>query len=903
MEARFEPGIEEPHFLLENHLKPLLMRIDGVANIQTSFPQKEVIIELNHSKVQAHNVDPLDLVERLRNQNFSMPSGSVRYGNKQLLIRALGQLRSIDEIRDIVISQRQYLRLRDIATVELKEAKREWFNRTNGKESIWIGVQRAASGNIVSVSEGVRNVIEDLKRRAEFQYVDIDMVWDQGEHIVQSIDNLRSSGLWGGLFAMFVLFFFLRSVCMTMIIVLVIPLSILMIMTVLYFVGWSLNIATMMGLMLSLGLVVDNGIVIVENIYRKRQAGVESRMASIEGAGEVGLATSMATLTTVVVFLPLILMSDEHHFAFWMFRIGLPVIVGLSASLLVALVLIPLAVQPLSTGRTRGELRLISKLRHLYISCLQLVLNNRLDAFIVVLLVTATIYYPLEVGKRTDHEGRRSRINLRFDTSVGHSLEYIGKYMHAIEDTLMNHKHEYGADIVRVWYRRGRGGAALVFKEVENLSWYHVVYEEIASKLGLRKRMHLGFDDVVKDIENRIPPNPGFTISINQDRTDEDASVSLNLYGPDTEVLTELANEVERRLRNIHGLERVYTDMDRSSSEIQVHLDREKLKHYGVKAHTISSQIGIRWPSTRLSGVELSKFVAGDRRELTMRMKLQDDDLHSTQHLGNLAFPTAEGKEISLKSLGGFHVAQSIDRIRRHNRQTMLTVTAMAAGEDDKKLFEQIDLAMEGFDMPRGYRWDKGARYVRMEETDKSQRFAIIMASTLVFLLMGMLFESFVLPLSVIVAIPFSFLGVYWTLFLTDTSFYGMSRIGAVILVGVVVNNAIVLVDLANRLRVEGMERLEALLEAGFHRFRPILMTTFTTVCGLIPMAIGNAEVIGTNYAPFGRTMIGGLLASVFVTLVVVPMCYTILDDLQELIGRIVASALRQRSMGRQPNR
>ena len=237
-------------------------------------------------------------------------------------------------------------------------------------------------------------------------------------------------------------------------------------------------------------------------------------------------------------------------------------------------------------------------------------------------------------------------------------------------------------------------------------------------------------------------------------------------------------------------------------------------------------------------------------------------------------------------------VARSLGQIRREDRQTMLTVTATATQDDSQGLFTQVDQAMKGFEMPRGYRWDKGARYVRLEETDQSQRFALILSVTFVFLLMGVLFESFVLPLSVIVSIPFSFLGVYWFLYLTGTPFDIMSGIGTVILIGVVVNNAIVLIDLANRLRAEGMDRLGALVEAGKHRFRPILMTTFTTICGLIPMAVGNSKMIGMPYAPLGRTMMGGLLASTFLTLVIVPLFYTFLDDLRLFVRGVLASAV-----------
>ena len=224
---------------------------------------------------------------------------------------------------------------------------------------------------------------------------------------------------------------------------------------------------------------------------------------------------------------------------------------------------------------------------------------------------------------------------------------------------------------------------------------------------------------------------------------------------------------------------------------------------------------------------------------------------------------------------------------------TMLAVTAIAEQDNDETLFRQVDQAMQGFEMPRGYRWDKGDSYVRLQESDESQIFAMILSVMFIFLLMGVLFESFVLPLSVIVSIPFSFFGVYWMLYLTGTPQTVLSGIGSVILIGVVVNNAIVLIDLTNRLRATGIERFEALLEAGKHRFRPILMTTFTTACGLIPMAIGNSNMMGMPYAPLGRTMMGGLLASTVLTLVLVPLFYTFFDDMRIFVQQVMTSAVR----------
>ena len=901
MNVRFEEGYSDPYFIVETHLRPVLQRLEGVGGVRSWGSREEILIELDEDRVRGHNADVALLVNQLRDQNFTISSGYVHEGGRKVHVRSLGRYRSVAEIRDIVLDAGSDLRLGDIATVSRRHPEKVWVNRVNRQESMWLGIQRVSNGNIVAISRQVRATLEELKEQPRFDGFEFLIVWDQGEHIVASLDNLKSSGLWGGLFAALVLLFFLNNVRMTAIITLAIPLSILATTTALYFIGWSLNIATMMGLMLSLGLVVDNAIVIVENIYRKRQAGAAPRDASITGAGEVGMAVTMATLTTAVVFLPLILMSDDRHFSFWMLRIGMPVIVGLLASLFIALVFIPLAAQRLSAAASRPERRGIERVRGLYVRCLKWVLTHRLDTLIVVVLAMASIHFPMEGMKRTDQqERRRSNIYLRFYMPPGMSMEKMDRFVSSVEDTLLNHEEDYNIEMVRAWFEKGYGGGVgIMFKKEERIEWYEVAFESLVHRLGLRPKPYLDYDEIVEDLKERIQVPPGVTMIINWNREDQDASLSLNLYGHSTRVLMGMVGEVARRLRSIPGLLEVRTDLTLSSPELQVRLDRGKLERYGVEAQAISRQIGARWPSTRLHGVELGRFRTDEGRDLVIRLRLEEEDREGMSGLRNLTFATRDSAEISLESLASFYVDQGLDRIQRYDRQTMIRVTAKAAKEDAGKLFEQVDQAMEGFEMPRGYRWDKGARYVRLEEVDRSRQFALIMAVTFVFLLMGVLFESFLLPLSVIVSIPFSFLGVYWALYLTSTPQDTMSAIGSVILIGVVVNNAIVLIDLANRLRNEGMDRFEALVEAGRHRFRPILMTTFTTICGLIPMAVGNAKMEGINYAPLGRTMMGGLLASMVLTLLVVPLFYTFFDDLRHWARRIAAAAFRRPHDGR----
>ncbi len=879
----------DPFQLLDVHVRPALQRIEGVGTVEVRGEEaRQVRIELDLGRLRGHGVEPFEVGRRLASLNFALPGGRVMEGGRRIHVRSLGRFESLDQVRQLIVDDEHGLRLGDVAEVALKPPKQDWFTRIDGRPALGIEVMKASGGNLVEISRGVRARLAQLQRRPHLEGVDFEIFWDQGEHIVESVDNLKSTGLWGGLFAALVLLFFLRAARMTLIITLAIPLSVTATVATIYFLGWSLNLITMMGLMLSLGLVVDNAIVIVENIHRRRQEGAGPREASIRGAGEVGLAVTMATLTTVVVFLPLILMSGDEEFAFIMLRLGGPVIVGLLASLVIALLIVPLAAQRIGTSGG-GDPRIIARGRAAYERVLAWVLTHRLDTTLLVLAAMASMQIPMQGLERTDGGSRNQKdIWLAFRMPEGQTIEAADRFIAGVEDTLLSHRESYGLRLVETWSSNSRGRIHLILEEDESNDWYAVAWNDLLESAGLRHSPHMDYVEVLEDIEERLLMPPGFEMRINwRDGGDGDTAVSVNLHGPDTDRLVELSREVERRLERIPGLLSVQTDVDRGATELRVRLDRAQVRRYGLDPRVISGNI-----SYALRGRELTRMHTDDGREVSVFFQLREADRHSLHQLRSLTFRAPGGNEIPLETLARLEVAQGLGGIRRENRQTVLAVTATTTEAGAGTLFERVDEAMAGFETPRGYRWDKGERFQRLQQQEDSRMFALILSVTFVFLLMGVLFESFVLPLSVIVAIPFSFLGVFWTLYLTKTPFDMLSGIGTVILVGVVVNNAIVLIDLANRLRAEGHDRFEALMEAGRLRFRPILMTTFTTICGLLPMAVGNARMIGMPYAPLGRTMMGGLLASMVLTLVIVPLCYTFFDDLRQLLRRVGRSAV-----------
>jgi HAE1 family hydrophobic/amphiphilic exporter-1 len=878
--------VTDPQYVVDTVIKPAFQRIDGVGSVEVNgLRSKEILVELNQEQVLAHNIDTAELVNRLRGQDQNVPGGWVIEGGKKFYVRSLGRYTDAKEVENLVIEPTRGLRLKDIAVVSYRAPRQEMIYRVSGKAAIGIEVIRSSGANIAEISKGVHATLEELKDQALLTGLSAEIFWDQGRHVRASINNLRDSGLWGGFFAAAILFAFLRAPRMTAIITLAIPLSLLTTVVVLYFMGWTLNMATMMGLLLSVGMVVDNSIVIVENIYRRRQEGYDAQRASIEGTGEVGLAVVMATLTTVVVFLPLILMGSDQEFTFWMLRIGIPVIVALLASLFIALVFIPLAALKLSRGKHHEELRPIAWIRERYIALLRLALRHRLEATLVVLLAFLSIQIPMsKVMKDGQGGGGDDNVWVFLEMPSGQSLEQASAFVSRIETALLTKREEYDIQLLETRFWRDRGRIQIVRKEPPSLGWYAVTWNSVMEKFGWQ-RGRMPKKEIEEDIKKLLEIPPGFTMRNSWRDREQDASLSINVYGDDTDTLVAIAHEVERRIMAIPFVIGVDTEMERGGDELQIQLDRDQARRLGVDPQIISANI-----SSTLRGLKLSDYHTDDGRQIAIRLQTEEGRDKTLADVREMTFRNRDGQQVPLESIASLYVTRTLGQIQRENRQTMLRISASAKQDDMKALGTAVDQAMAGFEMPRGYRWDKGARFRNMQESDNAQSFAMLMAVSFVFFLMGVLFESFLLPLAVIISIPFALLGVYWTLYLTGTPFDIMAGIGVVILVGVVVNNAIVLVDLVNRLRAEGRDRFESLVEAARHRFRPILMTTLTTACGLIPMALGDSKLIDMSYAPLGRSMMGGLICATVLTLVVVPLFYTFLDDLRGLLMRATAS-------------
>ena len=890
----FDVSVFDPYQFLKRHVQRRLERVKGVGRVDFwGVDENEVMIELSHESLMARGVDVGTVLQSLRSNSLVLSAGHVREEGRRLFVRSLARYRSLDEVGEIPIPARQgYVRLGDISDVAYGVPERSWYQRIDGRGAVSIGIYQESGANTVEVSERVVAALREIESDSlRDEKIVFDVFYDEGEYIRNSIQNLETTALWGGLFAAMVLQFFFRSLLMTVIVTLSIPLCVMISIAALYFLGWSLNVLTVMGIIVSVGMVVDNAIVILENFYRMRGKGLSASEATISGAGEVGLAITIATLTTVVAFLPLMLMIGNVQLTFFLSRMGMPVVVALIGSLFVALIFIPQATLRFGGSEVKSDPAIVQRARQHYVRMLNWTLAHRHDAFVIALVLLGSISIPIYGLKRGDSDGSMLndfRIDFRFPKK--YNIRDASDTLAEVEEYLEARREKYGIEAVRVWFRITHG-TIHVFLKKTNEPWWMATYGSVRALLGIPLHRHMPRNAVIEDIKRHSPQFAGVRVAIRRNSRSGgdggDSTVSLNVYGNDVDVLAVVSREVEGRLRRIPSVLSVDSDLERAREEVQVIIDRDRAQKMGLVAQDVGRSIGFAF-----QGVLLPYFRSFGNREIRVRLYSGKSNQRTLQHLKRLTFPSESGDRVPLLDFATLNVEQGRSAITREDGKTRLRVQAFSTKEDFNALYEEIDRAMKGLEMPRGYTWDKGERYSRLREEDHTMYFAATMAVTCVFLLMGVLFESFVLPFCVLFSIPFAFLGAFWTLFLTGTPMQTLVMVGMVVLIGVVVNNAIVLVDMVNRLRAEGLHRTAAIVKAGANRFRPIVMTTLTTVCGLLPLAIGSSRVLGQPYAPMGRTMIGGLLFSTWFTLLIVPLIYTFLDDLRTGLNRLTSSVV-----------
>lgn len=850
---------------IENLVVPKLDRVPGVSRVEVyGAPYRVVSVEVDDRRAEAAGPGLVGLIQRMQADNFALSAGVIEEGGRRLPLRLMARYGSLDEIEELPIGNG--LELQDVSTVEVQDRSERAVYRVNQEPSVFLAVYKESTANTVEVGTSVRQTIdEDLRADPRLEGFDYAFFFDQGKVIEGSIDHLEQTALSGGFFAIIILFYFLRRGSLTILITLAIPASLLVTIVVMYFTGRSLNVLSLTGLMLSVGMVVDNSIVVVESIQGRLLVGDSPRVAAYKGASEVALAIIVATLTTVVVFLPLMLMSGSETISFYLSQIGMPVCVGLIASLFVSLMLLPLAAALWLKPLPPKKVALVQWIQNVYEAALRRVVRRRFEAAALCAIIFASIFYVMPQVARTDSSEPnindfRVFLTMPDEYSWSEQVDVLLDF----ERSLWDSREELCIDnlLVRMGGQWGR--------------------PQLRAFLCEPSEREIEREEIVERALELLPEHPGVTNSLDwssQGSSASDAYV-VRIVGRDSRVLSSLAEEAARRLRVVEGVTSVRTESgDDGGREMHFVVDRDKALRFGLSAWSVGGAIDFA-----LRGRELDAFRSGDE-ELPILVQGDVAEVDEASELEQLELPGAVD-DIVLRDVSETVITTGYGSIDRENRRTVVSITVLSMREDVERLGADIDSVLEGMVWPRGYNRELGGRFSDLASDQSQQNTAVWLAIICVFLLMGVLFESIVLPFSILLSIPFAFVGVYWALYLTGTPFDMMAGVGVIILIGIVVNNAIVLVDRIGELRRDGYAREEAIALAGQQRLRPIVMTAMTTIFGLIPMALGTSSLVGIPYSPLGRSVIGGLLASTLLTLFVVPLIYTMLDDARNWLMR-----------------
>lgn len=881
-----DPTIADPYNLIQNDVVMRLERLEGVASVEVDgLIEKEIFIELDRERTEASGVNVYQVAQQLSGDNFTMASGDIRYGESKLLLRSVARYRDLDQLRNLRITPR--VRLGDVAEISYKPPDRKFRVRANSRPAVAPVVFKEGQANTLEVAQRVREEMERLKQMPRLQDILFVSIFDQGQVILESLNTLLASGRIGAIFAAFVLFFFLRRLRLTAIITLSIPLSLLIALTVMFFAGESLNILTLLGLMISVGLLVDNSVVVAENIHRLHRAGYSRHDAAVKGTGEIALAITTATLTTVVVFLPVSLVEGEAQF--FLLRLALPISVALLGSLVVAGIFVPLSVyltlrdgkEP-SLARRRYDAAMgrleraydasLGRLNTLYTRLLALFLRRRLDLVMGLMAIfglTVTLaFQEVKVVDAQEEESSGFEIDARFPGAM--TFEEAEAFFLECEKIVEDSAEELG---LSGWFI------------VHSSDW-----GEVQGFFNNPRTTDLTPREVTEKVLDRLPKKAGVRYFTGQESDQEEKGEDVHvvrLFGDDAALLESTAEGMEELFVQVPGVLGVKASGDPVPNEVGLVIDRERAQAQDINPEVVAGVVGYA-----LRGQELSRYRTGDR-DIPVRVRFQEEDRQTLQQLRNFYIPAGpEGGFVPLATVADVDFLQGNQRIWREDKRTTRTISLeLEEGQEDPARARIVAL-QNSLELPEGVRFGDSRDTSSTSEDVAALRFAASLSIVFIYLLMGFLFESFILPLSIICTIPLAGIGVGWIHYAMGYNLDFLGIVGIVLLIGVVVNNGIVLVDYTNRLRAEGRERGEALLLAAERRFRPIMMTAFTTICGMVPVTLSGANSIGLSYTSFGLTLIGGLTTSTFLTLLVVPIFYTFFDDAQEMGGRAIRHAL-----------
>ncbi len=866
--------------LAEDSIKQRFERIDGVASVNIGGGyEREIEVLADPHVLSGYGLSTGQLAQYLAAANMNLPGGTVERGDQKLSIRVVGEFKSLDEVKNmpITLPTGEVLALRDIAQVQLAYKEVSTLSRVNGKDSISVSIQKQSGKNTVQVANLVLGEIETLRR--DFPGVEFNVVADNSEMIKTAIDNVVKNVLMGSIFAILILYIFLKNIRSTLIIGIAIPISVIASFILLFFNGITLNMMTLGGLALAVGMLVDSAIVVLENIYRFRAEGLSKQEAAIKGSSEVAMAITASTLTTIAVFLPIAFIDGMVGTMFKEF--AMTVTLSLGASLLVSITLIPMLSSKILTleadENTRGTKkkkldfiyrgfdRIFEKTEKLYKNLLTTSLKRRkltlgISALIFVLSIASLVFVGFEYFPASD-EGR---LSVSVELPLGSKLENVNEIIGIVEE-----KVSALPEVDVIFTTVGASNNLMGNSTTSNAGTVSV------NLVSLSER-NRSTSEVVEEVRKITKDIPGAEFSVSAVSTMSIATtdpLSISIAGEDFTVLEEISNDFKAIIESVEGTREIKTSIGDAVPEVEVLVNKDNAAMYGLTAAQVATAV-----RGSASGTTATIY-RYEGSELDVVIRAHGGITESLANLEQLSISTPTGVNIPLSQVASVNMVRGPVQINRDSQERAVTVSGQIVDRDIRSITADIEKQLVDYELPYGYSYNIGGENEQMNEAFSQLILALVLAIILIYMVMAAQFESLIYPFVIMFTIPLAFGGGALSLFLTGRAFGVTAFIGIIMLSGIVVNNGIVLIDYINILRNSGKTRDEAIIAAGPVRLRPILMTTLTTALGLIPLAIGIGE--GSEMqAPMATVVIGGLILSTVLTLVFVPVLYTVFDDL-----------------------
>ncbi len=865
--------------IVDDQVKYRIERTPGVAAMDVRGGlNREIHVRIYKDKVKALGLSLDAVLGRIRAENVNVPGGVIERGDLEVLVRTRGQYASIGELGETVLSLRGGVpvRLHEVADVEDSHQRLNRIVRINGKPGVQMSVNKQSGANTVDVAGAV---LEEIARiNEDIPQIKIAPIVDSSKYIKNSISNVSSSALYGGLLAVGILFIFLRSLRSTFIIATAIPVSIIATFALMYFSGFTLNIMTLGGLALGIGMLVDNAIVVLENIYRIRDSGKPALEAAESGSGEVGAAIVASTLTTVVVFLPLIFVRGMAGVMFTQ----LSYVIGFSllCSLLMALTLVPALSARLLRGSGPGTTsegaagtarlsllgRFFKAIENGYGDLLGFALRHRILVVTAALLVLGGSFFLVPfIGVELMPTADEGEVRINAEMEVGSRLEKIDEKFKAVEEIARNSVPEMESSVCSIgggWGRMGSGANSASMRiTLKPKAERARSSEEIAADLQKK----LAF---IPGVKIRVSAGGGmFILRMGMGGTDR---LQIEIRGHDFATADRITQSVKKVVEGVEGVTYTTVSREAGSPEEWIVIDRKKAADLKLTVSQVANFV-----QTVLSGTGAGVFrESGDEYKILVQVK--ESEKLGLHDLMDLTVTNADGDTVALRNIADVQPQKGPERISRKNQERFVNISANISGRDMGSIIRDVREGLKSVPIPDDFSVVFSGDYEEQQKSFKELLLSLGLSLILVYMVMACQYESLRDPFVVMFTVPLAAIGVILMLFLTRTTFNIQSFIGCIMLGGIVVNNAILLVDHTNLLRQrDGMPLYAAIAEAGRRRLRPILMTALTTILGLTPLALGAGEG-GEAQAPMARAVVGGLLSSTLITLVVVPVIYSL---------------------------